>query len=327
MGADEDAPGVSGRRKQPSLRTDQADAVPASGNDAAVSAARNSLGWRVGARGLAGLKRRPGKVFSRPARRLGVKRAFLDSAVPSDVSHAVRDVVERQGFLVSEHVSGRVRFRGVPRGARHEWTRMGYVGIFQRFGETEVEVRLLLRALWPWRILWTVAAVNVVAALATIVTNPPVNTWIFVAGVCGFALLVAGLLYLNTLRPVRDEERLLMEDLEEEFRRVLPAARLEDALTRADREAELVLEGEVTARRVALARKEEAPAPRSARKGFRFNLLPGRRAPPPTPPSDAPSNAPSEAPAEPEEGVEERRARLLARKAELEARRRGEKGP
>lgn len=254
-----------------------------------------------------------------------MKRAFLEDARPADVSHAVRDVVERQGFLVSEHVSARVRFRGVPEGAKHEWSRNGYVGIYQRVGEREVEVRLQMRAMWPWRILLTVASVNVVVALAIFVTDPPANTWVFAAAVGGFALLVAGLLYVNTLAPTRHEERRLMQDMEAEFARVLPDLRLMGDEERALHEAELELEGEVMARRVALARKAEGPAPRPARKGFRFNLLPGKKAPPPPPVRTGDvATAPGESPAE---SLEARRARLLARKAELEAQRQAEQGP
>lgn len=248
-----------------------------------------------------------------------MKRAFLDDARPADVSHAVRDVLERRGALVSEHVSGRVRFRGLPSGARHAWTRAGYVGIFQRLGETEVEVRLVLRARWPWRILLAVAALNLVAAALVVGTDPPPNTWIFVAFVGGFALLVAALLHLNTVRPVREEERLLLDDFETEFRRVLPSLHVEDDETRRLRLAEMELEGEVTARRVAKARRSEPPAPRPAGKGLRFNLFPGKKAPPPAPP-EGEAAAPAETP-------EERRARLLARKAELEAQRAAEERP
>lgn len=245
-----------------------------------------------------------------------MKRVFLDDATPADVSHAVRDVLERRGALVSEHVSSRVRFHGLR--AKHTWSRAGYVGIYQALGEREVEVRLLLRARWSWRILLTVAAVNLATALAVVATNPPVNTWILAAFVGGFALLVAGLLHVNTLRPVREEERLLMEDFVAEFHRALEGVRVEEWDERALRAAEMELEGEVTARRVERLRKHEPPAPRSTRKGLRFNLLPGRKTPPPeTPAPDAP---PVEAPAP--ESAEERRARLLARKAELETRRR-----
>lgn len=246
-----------------------------------------------------------------------MKRAFLDDARPADVSHAVRDVLERRGALVSQHVSSRVRFHGLPTGTRHAWTRAGYVGIYQRLGEKEVEVRLLLRARWPWRILFAVALLNVLAAILVVATNPPPNTWIFVAFVGGFSLLVAAILHVNTLRPVRDEERLLMDDFEAEFRRVIPSLHVEDDETRRLREAELELEGEVVARRVAKARRLEPAPERAPRKGLRFALRPGRKAPPsPAEPAQG-ADAPAETP-------EERRARLLARKAELEAQRASE---
>lgn len=246
-----------------------------------------------------------------------MKAAYLDSADPEEVSHAVREVLERRGALVSEHLHSRVRFRGlVP--ARHTWSREGYVGIYQHTGEREVEVRLLLRARWPWRILWTVALVNVLGALAVLITQPSGTVWFLVAFTEALALLVAGIIYVQTLRPVRREERDLMEEMEAELARDIEGVSVldDEARTLAQQEAEL--EGEIARRRIERARKAES-ANGASRGGFRlpkFSLRPKR--------------AQSADDAEPEGELAEssdaelaaKRQQILARKAELEARRR-----
>ena len=228
-----------------------------------------------------------------------MRTAFLDDAQPEAVSHAVRRVLEERGALVSEHRHSRVRFHGYSPGD-YSWERSGYVGIYQHLGEPEVMVRLILRAKWPWRLLWAVALVNVVVALATAAANPPGTTWVLIAILTGFALLAAALVYVGTLRPVREEERALLEAFEAEFAKGLPGARVEDEEEREARRLEAELEGELTRRRLERARPLAA-------KGGRFSLRPRAK--------EAPAAAD-------EEGADERRARLLARKAELEARRR-----
>lgn len=211
-----------------------------------------------------------------------MKRAFLDDAEPAPVAQAVQDLLHARGALVSEHTSSRVRFRLLPARGSHVWTREGYVGVYQALGEKEVEVRLALRAQWPARILWAVAAVNVVLAVLTFLFNPPGTTWFVVAFLCGLALLVAALLHLNTLRGVRAEERALMDGLMEELRRDLPGAALATDEEHAWREAEDQLQGEVVRRRLATARRDEPKPPKPPKeKGKRFSL--GLKRDPPSP--------------------------------------------
>ena len=249
-----------------------------------------------------------------------VKAAYLDHADPAQVAHAVRDVLERRGALVSEHLHSRVRFRGLTP-ARHTWSREGYVGIYQRLGEREVEVRLLLRARWPWRLLWTVALANVLAVVAILATRPS-GTMVFLATfLMAFALLVAGIVYLQTWRPVRREERELMDEMEAEFQRDISGVRVVDDEARALAEAEAELAGEIERRRLARERREH-PLPKA--KGARFSLRPGRK---PEPAADAPAppaaaEAGSVLSEYSDEQLEDRRRDLLRRKAELEARRR-----
>lgn len=229
-----------------------------------------------------------------------MRSAFLDEAQPEAISHAVRHVLEQRGALVTEHRHSRVRFAGLQAGPRLSWSRAGYVGIYQHQGEQEAEVRLQLRARWPWRILWTIALVNVVVFLATAITNPSGTTWSVLAILTGGLLLAAGLVYVATLKSVREQERSLMAELEEAFSRGMADARVETEEERELRELEAELEGEIAARRIQAARPPRA-------KGSRFRLRPDRQA----------DEAAGETP-------EEKRARLLARKAELEARRRDE---
>lgn len=224
-----------------------------------------------------------------------MRSAYLDDAEPEAISHAVRAVLERRGALVSEHRHSRIRFHGLRPNAM-SWTRAGYVGIYQFLGEREAEVRLQLRARWPWRILWGVAIANVITALITIVVNPPGTTWSVLAIVTGFALVTAAIVHIATLKSVREEEKRLMEDLEAAFTQI-PEVGIETDEARELRELEAELEGEITRRMLAKTRPARAPR----EKGKRFSLRPGKK--------------------ETEEDPEARRARLLARKAELEAKR------
>lgn len=224
-----------------------------------------------------------------------MRSAYLDDADPEAVSHAVRDVLERKGALIYEHRHSRVRFHGL-RPHKMSWMRAGYVGIYQALGEREAEVRLILRARWPWRILWTVSIVNVLVLLVALATNPPGTTWSILAILGGLALVIAGVLYVGTLKSVRAEERALLEEFEAELEK-LPDVDVQTDDEREIRELEAELEGEIVRRRL-----EKNRAPRA--KGSRFTLRPGRK-------NDA---------AAPEEDVAAHRERLLARKAELEAR-------
>ena len=194
-----------------------------------------------------------------------MQRAFLDDAEPAAVSHAVRQVLDRDGrALVSEHVSSRVKFQLRPSTA--SWARAGYVGIYQHVGEKEVEVRLALRARWPSRILGGVAIADVAIVLLTFLLNPPGTTWFLLSVITGLALLVAGLLYLNTLRSVRTEERDLMERFEAELMAESVAPAVETDEQRALAEVEAALEGEVTMRRVAAERKATSKPAREPRE-------------------------------------------------------------
>lgn len=222
-----------------------------------------------------------------------MRSAYLDDADPEALSHAVRGVLERRGALVTEHRHSRVRFAAY-RPHAMSWSRYGYVGIYQALGEREAEVRLLVRAKWPWRILWTVCIVNVLLLAAAIATNPPGTVWSTLAILGGLALVVAAVLYVGTMKSVREDERGMMADFEAEFEKI-PDVDVETDEERELRELEAELEGEITRRRL-----EKARPPKE--KGKRFSLRPGKK-------GDAASD----------ESPEARRDRLLARKAELEA--------
>lgn len=205
-----------------------------------------------------------------------MRTAFLEDADAAGVSHAVRRVLEARGALVREHGSTRVRFVSQAADGRWSWTREGYVGTYQRYGERDVEVRLLLRARFPHRVFWVTAAVVLAVCVLTIALNPPGTTWFVVAFLGGLALLVATLLYMNTWRPVREEERALMEAFEGEFQteRVATALEREDEREMHAREADL--EGEVERRRVEreakAAKDAKAAEPKAPRKRPSFKL-------------------------------------------------------
>lgn len=224
-----------------------------------------------------------------------MRSAYLDDADPEVVSHAVRGVLEGRGALISEHRHSRVRFHGL-KPHKMSWSRAGYVGIYQHLGEREAEVRLLLRARVPWRALWTVCIVNVALLVFSIIVDPAPTTWTMFAILGGLALIAATVLYVGTMKSVRAEERALMEDFERALD-AIPDVDVETDEERELRELEAQLEGEITRRRI-----EASRPPRE--KGRRFALRPKKGAP------------------DESETPEARRERLLARKAELEARKR-----
>lgn len=227
-----------------------------------------------------------------------MRAAYLDDAEPEAISHAVRDVLEKRGALISQHRHSRVKFHGL-KPHPLSWPRAGYVGIFQHLGEREAEVRLILRARIPWRVLWTVCIVNVALLLLAILTDPAPTTWTVLAIFGGLALVAAAVLYTGTIKSVRNEERDIMEEFERALR-TIPDVDIEREEERELRALEAELEGEITRRRI-----EAARPPRE--KGRRFSLRPGRKG-------------------APEASAEERREQLLRRKAELEARKREREG-
>ena len=181
-----------------------------------------------------------------------MRSAFLDDAEPEVISTAIRGVLERRGALITEHRHSRVRFAGM-RPHTLSWSRAGYVGIYQPLGEREAEVRLVLRARWPWRILWTVAFANVLIFLLTLATNPPGTTWSILAILCGLAITAAAVLYIGTLRAVRAEERALMDELDAAFKAIPDV----EVMTDEDRELaqlEAELEGEIVRRKLDASR-------------------------------------------------------------------------
>lgn len=247
---------------------------------------------------------RPGNIFLKNplwSLALGrpVRSAYLDDAEPEAISHAVRNVLERRGALVSEHRHSRIRFHGL-RPHTLSWTRAGYVGIYQHIGEREAEVRLLLRARWPWRILWIVAVTNVIVTIAAFATDPPGTTWSVLAILGALALIVAGIIYVATLKSVRAEEKALFDEFEIAFG-TLPDVKVIGDEEREIAELEAELEGEITRRRIEANR----PAPVKRAKGERFSIMPKRKA-----------NAAAKT--DGDESPEARQERLLARKAELE---------
>lgn len=196
-----------------------------------------------------------------------MRSAFLEDADPAAVSQAVRRVLDERGALVREHTSTRIRFTAQAPDGAWSWTRSGYVGVFQRYAERDVEVRLLLRARWPHRIFWGTAAVVLAACLVTVLANLPGTMWFLTSMLGGLALLVATLLYMNTWRAVREEERALMQALEAGFQAGGVATALEQEEARELRDLEAALEAEVERRRVdrdvkAAKAVEKANAPR-----------------------------------------------------------------
>lgn len=231
-----------------------------------------------------------------------MRSAYLDDAEPEAISHAVRDVLEKRGALISEHRHSRVKFHGL-KPHKMSWARAGYVGIYQHLGEREAEVRFYVRARMPWRILWTVSVVNVLFLVFAFATNAAPTAWTMLAIFGGLALVAATVLYVGTLKSVRNEERAIMDEFERAFG-TIPDVDVVDEEARELARLEAELEGEIVRRKIEANR----PPPVKREKGKRFSLRPGKK-------GEREGEGADETP-------EERRERLLARKAELEARKR-----
>jgi hypothetical protein len=149
------------------------------------------------------------------------------------------------------------------------------------------------------------------------------------------ALVIAGLVSLNTWRSVRDQERDLMLEFEREFATERVSSKLLTQEERALAQAEADLEGEVERLRVDATRKN-APKPVKAPKekkekpakaassaaspASRLKLSFGKKKEEKT---DAESAVPPETAPRTDEDPDAKRARLLALKAEIE-RKKGE---
>lgn len=249
-----------------------------------------------------------------------MQAAFLDEADPAAISQVVRGVLDRRGALISEHVSHRIRFASMESGSAWSWNRAGYVGIYQHYGEKSCEVRLDLRAAWPNRVLWMVAAANVLIWILTFVLNPPGTTWFVLAFLTGMALLIAGLVSLNTWRSVRAQEKDLMAEFEREFEQQNVSPTLLTAEARAIAAAEAQLEGEI-ARSAARAARKSQPKPVQLKVEKPAKILGASKLKLPF----GKKKSDDEASAEPasDEDADAKRARLLALKAEIE-RKKGE---
>ena len=178
-----------------------------------------------------------------------MRTCYLEEARPAEVSQVLRATLQERGALIRDHRHSSVRFTGPEPERSMMWTRGGYLGIYQHQGEDEVAVRLVLRARWPHRILWTVATLNVLVAILVIAINPSGTAWFAAALLLGFALVAAVVTYIGTLRPVHREEAALMAALEAAL--VAEIGDVESQQARDERRFEADLEGEVLRRQLA----------------------------------------------------------------------------
>lgn len=244
-----------------------------------------------------------------------MKTAYLEDANQDAVSEAVTTRLKERDALVTVHTHSRVRFEGLTTGERYSFPRSGYVGVYHHTGESEVELRLKLDARLPARLFYGTCIAIPVAFALLLALDAEAGLWSGTTIFLGFAFVATLLLYVGTFRATRRLERELFDDLLS-FVRAIPLAPRE-VVSEEDRELsefEAALEAEVLERRLAEERKSRpvAAAPKQPGGASRFSLGRKREA----------AAAP-----EPAESPEEKRARLLAKREELERKRKGDESP
>lgn len=241
-----------------------------------------------------------------------MKTAYLEDANQDAVSEAVTTRLKERDALVTVHTHSRVRFEGLSTGERYAFPRAGYVGVYHHTGESDVELRLRLDARLPARLFYGTCVAIPVAFAVLLALDAAAGLWSGATILLGFAFVATLLLYVGTFRATRKLERELFEDLLS-FVRAIPLAPRE-VVSEEDRELrefEAALEAEVLERRLAEDRRSRpvAAAPKQQAGAARFPFGRKREA--------APAPAPDESP-------EAKRARLLAKREELERKRKGD---
>ncbi len=126
-------------------------------------------------------------------------REFVVSKAPQGrVAALARATVEHAGGIVSQHNERVTEFDNlVPE--EGDWSRSGYVGTYQNYGEDPVRVRVRTWAHWPrtllyWSLFLGFLQAVVFFTLALVGLSPPPNVWILFAvvtfAVIGLALLM-----------------------------------------------------------------------------------------------------------------------------------------
>lgn len=194
-----------------------------------------------------------------------MKVAYLEEADQTVVAEVVRNLLKARGALVTEFTHTRVKFEGFRRDD-YSFTKGGTVGVYQRVGEKEVQLRIKVEATIPSRIFWRTVFIELLAAFLLLAWNPsPTAVTLGAVGLwTGF--VVVFLIYLGTWRTSAALEREILRDLVETLRvREDGPKAIELAEERSLREFEEDLDAEVAKARMKATRTvAAAPTPAAA---------------------------------------------------------------
>lgn len=152
-------------------------------------------------------------------------REFVVSEAPLErVAAHARTCAEEVGGVVAQHTERTTEFDHL-RTEEGDWSRSGYIGTYQRYGEQPVRLRIRVWAEWPrkfflWSILLGLVEAVLFFTLSLVQLPPPPNVWIFTA-ILTFALIgISFLLYATSWAD--------SADLEDEIARKLTARARDD---------------------------------------------------------------------------------------------------
>ncbi len=260
-----------------------------------------------------------------------MKVAYVEDSVPERVSAVIQDVLTSRGAILTEHTPSHVRFEGLPwplvpprdgdddaeprpPSRSLSFDRGGYVGTYQHTGETDVEVRLSLRAHGPARAFWRLVLVELIVALAIIIWNPTAAVWLVSAAVLYVILAVAFLVYLGTWRTSLTAERALFDLF------LVSLRERAGELAAEDEEGAAVL----TERELKLRRFDEEVEAEILKKRLADERKRGRVAVSPAADASVVEDDADDGDDD-DEAVEAKRAQIEALRARLAAQKRGEK--
>ncbi|HVL87336.1 MAG TPA: hypothetical protein VM681_04910 [Candidatus Thermoplasmatota archaeon] len=234
---------------------------------------------------------------------------FVDEGEQAKVAEAAARVAGDVGAVVTTKTPAVVEFVDW-RPGEGSFARQGYVGIYQKFGDPELQILVDVAAESARRLFWTTVLLELLVIALVFALAPPISAWFAASVVLWAAFVVVALVYVGTWRLSGLLEREFLERLRQEVSRqgaVRTPMEIEEATARARVLAKV---------RIAQLKKDlraSRPSP-SARDLFRF----GRA---------ATDEGASETERAAQDKDEEKRQRLLALKRELDEKRRDDARP
>lgn len=218
---------------------------------------------------------------------------YVEEAEQARISEGVAKVVREMGGVVDTHTPSVVEFEHLNPGGRYSFSKAGYVGIYQRFGERGLELVLQVFAVSPYRLFWTTVVLELLVVGLIFGAGPPIAVWFLASLVLWAALVAAALIYLGTWYSSRQLEAEMLDRVRTEVgrgRSVLTPMELEEKELRARvlakaRISELKAEAREQRRPSPRGLELASPRPRGERPGL-LERLRGQRPGPSRPPEE-----------------------------------------